>query len=381
MGTTDKDPVVVVVELGGGNDYLNTVIPYTDPNYYDNRKALRVEEDEVLKLDSELGLNPNMGPMKDLYEAGDLAIIHGVGYENASRSHFRSMDIWHTCEPVSVADDGWIGRAEREIDPKGENPVGIVSVGYGLPRALVADGVPVASVSDLASFGLYTHSQHQEQRDSTLDLFREMYSPAIGSGPVGEVMSYLGQTGRDALKSADILKEAIPQYKSSVEYGSDNLGQSLRTVANIHSADLGTRFFYTTHGGFDTHASQMPMHSNLWTQVSRAVADFWNDMEEQSASDNIVMLLFSEFGRRVKENGQGTDHGSGGVAFAVGPRVKGGMYSEYPETRTEALADGDLAPTLDFRGVYATLLEDWMGLDSGPLVNGRFEQPGFVTKG
>ncbi len=381
MGTTDKDPVVVVVELGGGNDYLNTVIPYTDPNYYDNRKALRVEEDEVLKLDSELGLNPNMGPMKDLYEAGDLAIIHGVGYENASRSHFRSMDIWHTCEPVSVADDGWIGRAEREIDPKGENPVGIVSVGYGLPRALVADGVPVASVSDLASFGLYTHSQHQEQRDSTLDLFREMYSPAIGSGPVGEVMSYLGQTGRDALKSADILKEAIPQYKSSVEYGSDNLGQSLRTVANIHSADLGARFFYTTHGGFDTHASQMPMHSNLWTQVSRAVADFWNDMEEQSASDNIVMLLFSEFGRRVKENGQGTDHGSGGVAFAVGPRVKGGMYSEYPETRAEALADGDLAPTLDFRGVYATLLEDWMGLDSGPLVNGRFEQPGFVTKG
>jgi uncharacterized protein (DUF1501 family) len=381
MGTAEKDPVVVVVELGGGNDYLNTVIPYTDPNYYDNRKALRVEENEVLKLDSELGLNPNMGPMKDLYEAGDLAIIHGVGYENASRSHFRSMDIWHTCEPVSVADDGWIGRAEREIDPKGENPVGIVSVGYGLPRALVADGVPVASVSDLASFGLYTDSQHMEQRDSTLDLFREMYSPAIGSGPVGEVMSYLGQTGRDALKSADILKKAIPQYKSSVEYGSDNLGQSLRTVANIHSADLGARFFYTTHGGFDTHASQMPMHSNLWTQVSRAVADFWNDMEEQGASDNIVMLLFSEFGRRVKENGQGTDHGSGGVAFAVGPRVKGGMYSEYPETRAEALADGDLSPNQDFRGVYSTLLEDWMGLDSGPLVNGRFEKPGFITKG
>lgn len=381
MGTTDKDPVVVVVELAGGNDYLNTVIPYTDPNYYDNRKTLRVEEDEVLKLDGELGLNPNMGPMKDLYEAGDLAIIHGVGYENASRSHFRSMDIWHTCEPVAVADDGWIGRAEREIDPKGENTVGIVSVGYGLPRALVAEGVPVASVSDLATFGLYTDAQHMEQRDSTLELFREMYSPAIGSGPVAEVMSYLGQTGRDALKSADILKEAIPRYSSSVEYGADNLGQSLRTVANIHTADLGARFFYTTHGGFDTHASQMPMHSNLWTQVSRAVADFWNDMEEQGTSDNIVMLMFSEFGRRVKENGQGTDHGSGGVAFAVGPSVKGGMYSEYPETRAEALADGDLAPNQDFRGVYATLLEDWMGLDAGPLVNGRFEKPGFILEG
>ena len=374
MGTTDKDPVVVVVELSGGNDYLNTVIPYTDPNYYDNRKALRVEEDEVLKLDSELGLNPNMGPMKDLYEAGDLAIIHGVGYENASRSHFRSMDIWHTCEPVSVADDGWIGRAEREIDPKGENPVGIVSVGYGLPRALVADGVPVASVSDLASFGLYTHSQHQEQRDSTLDLFREMYSPAIGNGPVGEVMSYLGQTGRDALKSADILKEAIPQYKSSVEYGSDNLGQSLRTVANIHSADLGARFFYTTHGGFDTHASQMPMHSNLWTQVSRAVADFWNDMEEQSASDNIVMLLFSEFGRRVKENGQGTDHGSGGGALLIGDRVNGGLYGDYPSLAPSDQLSGDMHFNNDFRSLYSSILDDWFNIQPDPIVNGHFEK-------
>ena len=380
MVTTEKDPAVVVVELNGGNDYLNTVIPYTDPNYYDNRKVLRVEEDEVLKLDGELGLNPNMGPMKYLYDAGDLAIIHGVGYDNASRSHFRSMDIWHTCEPVDVADDGWIGRAERVIDPNGENPVGIVSIGYGLPRALVAEGVPVASVADLAAFGLYTDSQHLEQRDSILELFREMYEPAIGSGPVGEVMSYLGQTGRDALKSADILKEAIPQYQSSVEYAADNLAQSLRTVATIHAADLGVRFFYATHGGFDTHASQMPMHSNLWTQVSRAVSDFWADLAEQGASDNIVMLLFSEFGRRVKENGQGTDHGSGGVAFAVGPMVEGGMYSEYPETRPEALIEGDLAPILDFRGVYSTVLEDWMGLDAGPLVNGRFEKPGFINK-
>jgi len=380
MVTTKKDPVVVVVELNGGNDYLNTVIPYTDPNYYDNRKALRIEVDEVLKLDSELGLNPNMGPMKDLYEAGNLAIIHGVGYDNASRSHFRSMDIWHTCEPVDVADDGWIGRAEREIDPNGENPVGIVSIGYGLPRALVAEGVPVSSIADLATFGLYTDSQHLEQRDSILELFREMYSPSIGSGPVGEVMSYLGQTGRDALKSADILKEAIPQYKSNVEYAADNLAQSLRTVATIHTAKLGVRFFYATHGGFDTHASQMSMHSNLWTQVSRAVADFWDDLADQGASDNIVMLLFSEFGRRVKENGQGTDHGSGGVAFAVGPNVKGGMYSEYPDRRAKALVEGDLAPILDFRGVYSTLLEDWMGLDAGPLVNGRFEKPGFIPK-
>ena len=377
---TKKAPVVVVVELNGGNDYLNTVVPYTDPNYYDNRKVLGIGEEEVLKLDDELGLNPHMGPMKDLYEAGNLAIIHGVGYENPSRSHFRSMDIWHTCEPLELADEGWIGRSEREVDPGGENPVGIVSVGYGLPRALVAPGVPVASVTDLETFGLYTDAQHVEKRDSMLELFQEMYSPAIGSGVTGDVMSYLGQTGRDALKSADILKHAIPQYRSSVEYGSDNLGQSLRTIATIHSADLGVRFFYATHGGFDTHASQISMHSNLWTQVSRGVADFWDDLAEQGASDNVVMLLFSEFGRRVKENGHGTDHGSGGVAFAVGPNVRGGMYSEYPSRSPEALVDGDLAPILDFRGVYSELLEDWMGLDAVPIVNGTFEKPGFVAK-
>ena len=376
---TKKDPVVVVVELNGGNDYLNTVIPYADPNYYDNRKVLGIGEEEVLKLDDELGLNPHMGPMKDLYEAGDLAIIHGVGYENPSRSHFRSMDIWHTCEPLALAEEGWIGRSEREIDPGGENPVGIVSVGYGLPRALVAAGVPVASVTDLATFGLYTDAQHLERRDAILELFQEMYSPAIGSGVTGEVMSYLGQTGRDALKSADILKDAAPHYRSNVEYGSDNLGQSLRTISTIHAADLGVRFFYATHGGFDTHASQTSMHSNLWTQVSRGVADFWDDLADQGASDNVVMLLFSEFGRRVKENGHGTDHGSGGVAFAVGPNVKGGMYSEYPSRSPEALVDGDLAPILDFRGVYSELLEDWMGLDAGPIVNGSFEKPEFIA--
>ena len=380
MSTGQKDPVVVVVELDGGNDYFNTVIPYADPNYYDNRSVLRVDEDDVLKLDDGVGLNPNMGPIRDLYQAGDVAIVHGVGYENPSRSHFRSMDIWHTCEPVGVANDGWIGRAQREIDPKGENTVGIVSIGYGLPRALVAKDVPVASVADLSTYGLYTDAQHRVQRDSMLELFAEMYGPAIGTGAVSEVMSYLGQTGQDALKSADILKESIPGYSSSVEYGGDSIAKSLRAVSMIHSADLGARFFYASYGGFDSHASQNVMHPKLLTDLSRAVSDFWADLKEQDAADNVVMLLFSEFGRRVKENGGGTDHGSGGVAFAIGPSVKGGMYSEYPDTRAEALIEGDLAPTMDFRGFYSTVIEDWMGLDPVPVVNGSFEKPAYIDK-
>ncbi len=376
--TKEKDPVVVVVELNGGNDYMNTVIPYTDSNYYDNRVTLRIGEDEVIKLDDEMGLNPAMGPLKDAYDSGDMAVIHGVGYDNPSRSHFRSMDIWHTCEPVEVHTEGWIGRAAKELDPSGENPVGVVNIGQGLPRALVAPGVPVASVADLSNYGLYTGVQRRDERARMVQRFSDMYTPAIGSGPTSQIMDYLGRTGRDALKGADMLSETTPSYESSVEYGADPIAQSLRAVSTIHTADVGTRLFYTTYGSFDTHSSQTTLHTKLWTDVSRAIADFWDDLREHDADQNVVMLLFSEFGRRVKENGLGTDHGSAGASFVIGPGVKGGMYSEYPETRAEALVDGDLEPNQDFRGVYSTILEDWLGLDAAPIVNGRFEKPAFI---
>ena len=377
MTAKNKDPVLVVLQLTGGNDYFNTVIPYTDSNYYDARRTLQIAEDRVLKIDSELAFHPAMGPMKDMYEKGTVAIIHGVGYENSPRSHFRSMDIWHTCEPDKVGNEGWLGRALGEIDPSGENPVTGVNIGQGLPRALVAPGVSVASVADLTTYGLLTSIEQQEQRDKMLERFANMYGPAVGTGPV---MEYLGQTGLDALKGADILKVAPEQYSSSVEYGANNIAKSLRDVATIHEADLGTRVFYTQHGSFDTHAAQAGTHAQLWTEVSGAIADFWDDLREHDADDNVIMLLFSEFGRRVRDNGSGTDHGAAGVSFVIGPKVEGGMYSEYPETRPEALEQGDLVPNLDFRGVYSTVLEKWMGLDPVPIVNGQFEQPDFVKK-
>ena len=380
MTTEAKDPVVVVVELNGGNDYLNTVVPYSDPNYHDNRVKLRLGEDEVHKIDDRLGFHPAMGPMNDIYDRGDMAIVHGVGYENPSRSHFRSMDIWHTCEPVKVGDEGWIGRASRQIDPTGENPIGTVNIGHGLPRALVAPGVPVASVADLSSYGLFTGFEQESERERMLARFAAMYAPGMGTGPVADIMDYLSLTGKDAMKGADILKEVPARYESTVEYGSDSISRSLRSVAMIHTADVGSRFFYTTLGSFDTHGSQEYMHGKLWTEASRAIADFWDDLREHDADQNVIMLLFSEFGRRVKENGEGTDHGSGGVAFAIGPSVAGGMYSEYPDTRVEALVDGDLEPNLDFRGLYATVLEDWLRLDAEPIVNGRFEKPEFIAR-
>ena len=374
MATNGKPPVFVVLQLTGGNDYFNTVVPYTDSNYYDARPTLQISEDKVVKIDDKVGLHPAMGPMKEIYDSGDMAIVHGVGYENSPRSHFRSMDIWHTCEPDKVGTEGWLGRALKELDPNSENPVTGVNIGQALPRAMVAPGVSVASVGDLATYGLLTSVEEQEQRLKMLDRFAKMYAPAIGTGPV---MEYIGQTGLDALKGADILKVAPERYSSSVEYGSSAIATSLRDVASIHTAELGTRIFYTQHGSFDTHAAQGATHAKLWDEVSTAITDFWDDLREHDADDNVVMFLFSEFGRRVRDNGSGTDHGAAGVSFLIGPSVKGGMYSEYPETRAEALQQGDLVPNLDFRGVYSGILEDWIGLDPVPIVNGQFEQPKF----
>ena len=375
MGTKDTAPVLVVVELNGGNDYMNTLIPYTDSNYYDSRPALRIPEDEVLKLDHQVGLHPVLGPMKELYEQGDMAIVNGVGWANSNRSHFRCMDIWHTAEPDKVAAEGWLAQVVRDLDPKGENPVTSVSIGQGLPRALAAPGVSAASVADISTYGLLTAIEQEEQRTKMLERFANMYMPAIGRGPV---MDYFGQTGRDALKGQDSLKAAHDGYSSSVEYSADGIGRSLRDAAMIHTAGIGTRILYTQHGSYDTHSNQAITHAKLWTEVSRAITDFWDDLREHDADNNVIILLFSEFGRRVRDNGSGTDHGAAGVSFVIGPKVKGGMYGDYPATRVEALKDGDLHPTQDFRCLYSTILERWLEVDPVPIVNGQFEQPDFI---
>jgi len=372
-----KDPVLVVLQLSGGNDGVNTVIPYADPLYYDNRPNVRIEADQVLAINDYIGFNPTMAPLKRLYDGGKVAVIQGIGYPKPSRSHFRSMDIWHTCEPDKVGDEGWLGRALRELDPNKSNVLTGVNFGRGLPRALVAPGVPVASVGNLESYGVLTGIESEEQRAKALDVFARVYSPMIGQGPV---LDYLASTGLDALKGADILSTAPEKYSSSVEYGGDDVAQYMRNIAQTHLADLGTRVFYTTapYNAFDTHAGELANHSRLWTETSRAIADFYDDLKEHNAGDNVLLLVFTEFGRRVHDNGSGTDHGAGGVAFVVGDSVKGGLYGEYPSLEPSKLLEGDLNFNNDFRGLYATLMERWMGLDSKPIVNGSFEQLGFI---
>ena len=368
MTATKKDPVVVILQLTGANDYMNTIIPYTNGEYYDNRPKVRIPQDTVLPIDDELAFNPNMGPLKDMYDDGKVAIIHGIGFENSPRSHFRAMDIWHTCEPEVVGTEGWVAKVVRDLDPQGENVLKCVNFGQGLPRALALRGVPITSVSNLESYGVMSSVpgiSDEEERARLLDRFARMYAPAIGTGAT---MDYLGQTGRDALMGADIIKAAPENYTSTIEYADNGIAKYLRDVARVHTANLGTQIFYTAHGPFDTHFNQPPMHARLWTEVSGAISDFFDDLREHDAADNLIMMIFTEFGRRVRDNGTGTDHGAGGGAFIVGDQVKGGMYGTYPSLKPEDLNQGDLDPSYDFRGFYSSVVDQWLGLDPAPIV-------------
>ena len=361
---------IVVLQLSGGNDYLNTVVPYENGLYYDNRPTVHVAPDQVLDVGGGLGFRPEMAPIKNLWDEGKVAVIHGIGYPNPNRSHFRSMDIWHTALPDDIGNEGWLGRVIRELDPKSDNVLTGVNFGRGLPRALGVRGVPVASVGNLETYGLFPDIQDDALRKYALDAFAMMYGGARGKDAV---MDFLGQTGLDALKGADILRTAPAKYSSSIEYADNPIAQSMRSVAQVMFADLGTRVYYTQHGSFDTHSGELATHATLWDDVAGAVGDFMDDVKEHDREDDVVLFLFSEFGRRIKDNGSGSDHGSGGVAFVIGNNVKGGMYGEYPSLEFAHQLEGDLHYNNDFRSTYTTILEQWLHLDAAPIVNGRFE--------
>ena len=374
-----KDPVLVVVQLSGGNDFLNTVIPFTNGIYYDVRSYVGHKEEEVLPFTNDLAFHPNAESFRELYKQGKMAIIQGIGYENSIRSHFRAMDIWHTCEPNTVATEGWLAKVIRELDPNSVNPLTAISFGKGLPRALAAPGVIATSVDNLDNYGLMTSIEDDVQRMANLDVFSRMYTPKdewMGDRhESGVVMNYLANTGSGVLTGADMLKDVPRKYKSSVEYADNSIAKALRDVVRVHTANLGTRIFYTQHGGYDHHAQEMPAHDRLMGELSQGITDFLTDLEEHNASDEIVMLVFTEFGRRMRDNGSGTDHGSGGGAFIIGNRVKGGLYSEYPSIEPSEWLNGeDLKHTFDYRGVYGTLLEQHMGLDPTEIVLGNYEQ-------
>ena len=247
MNTTGKAPVLVVVQLSGGNDFMNTLIPYTAGIYHDSRPVVGIKAEDVLPLevDDALGWHPQAAPLKEMFDAGDVALVQGIGYPDANRSHFRAMDIWHTCEPLKIGDEGWVGRLVRELDPQSQNVLTGVSFGQGLPRACALAGIPVTSVGDLDNYGLMTSIGDEEQRTKVLEIFKGMYSSAVGTGIV---MDYLSQTGLDVIKGADELKKAPEKYTSEVEYPQSSIAKSLRKMLPVSTSPISARasFIHST---------------------------------------------------------------------------------------------------------------------------------------
>ncbi len=254
MVSNKKERSLVVIELAGGNDALNTVIPYNNGLYYDLRPGIAIPQEDVLRIDGELGFNPNMSPVKDLWDQGKLAVINGIGYPAPNRSHFRSRDIWYTAEPESIGTQGWLGAALRDLDPTAENVLTGINIGRGLPRALVCKEVPVASVGDLETYGLLPDMSDESVRLNALDALGRLYGPAGGKDVVAQVLS---QNGSQALVGADILRTAPEKYSSTIEYADNPIAQGLKSVAQVMCAGLGTRIFYAQHGSFDTHSNEL----------------------------------------------------------------------------------------------------------------------------
>ena len=377
MVSNKKERSLVVIELAGGNDALNTVIPYNNGLYYDFRPGIAIPQEDVLRIDGELGFNPNMSPVKDLWDQGKLAVINGIGYPAPNRSHFRSRDIWYTAEPESIGSQGWLGAALRDLDPAAENVLTGINIGRGLPRALVCKGVPVASVGNLETYGLLPDMIDESVRLNALDALGRLYGPAGGKDVVAQVLS---QNGSQALVGADILRTAPEKYSSTIEYADNPIAQGLKSVAQVMCAGLGTRIFFAQHASFDTHSNELLSHAKLWQDVSRATSDLTADLEEHGLMDDTLILIWSEFGRRIHDNGTGCDHGSGGVAFVLGGSVQGGLYGGFPSLEEKDQVEGDLAFNNDFRSTYATILDKWLGLDPDPIVNGQFEQFDLIKK-
>jgi uncharacterized protein (DUF1501 family) len=365
-----NDHVLVVVELAGGNDGLNTVIPFENDLYHKARPTLKIAKEQVVKLSDQIGLHPALEAAGELFKAGKLAVVQGVGYPEPDRSHFRSMEIWHTASTAKkVPATGWLGRIlDHQFKPGDEEKLRGLGLAGALPQAFFSDKIAVPVVQQLETFA------GGEEENAKQKLLRKLTTtPESKSGPVG----FMRRQAQALYRTADQLKAAAEKYKSDVEYKGD-LGNQFRRAAQIITADLGVRLFFLSQGGYDTHSQQLNQQQNLLTELSGALAAFQQDLEKQKLADKVLVLTFSEFGRRVDENASaGTDHGAASCLFVSGSKVKGGLAGTYPSLAK--LGDGDLIHTVDFRSVYATVLEKWLGCPADKLLGEKFPQLGLLA--
>ena len=382
---TGKDStILVILQMAGGNDGLNTIVPYANDHYHNARPRLGLREKGLLKINDDLAFNPSLAGLKAIYDAGHLSVIQGVGYPNPNRSHFRSTEIWQTAsDSQRVERYGWLGRYFDNAC-KGADPTVGVSVGRQMPQAFAAKKPMGVSLEDPQSYRFMTSDRPEADETATMEeTFREMNSGAsidtlVGRGvpaePQRSTLDYVERTALDAQISSEEIRAASNKVQNKAEYPAGRLGGSLKLVARLIGGGLPTRIFYVSQGGYDTHSNQANTHDRLLKELGDSVKAFMDDIKAQGNFERVTLMTFSEFGRRVKENGSaGTDHGAASVMFVAGNRINPGLLGKFPSLTPADLFNGDPKFTTDFRSVYAAVLEQWLKAPSAPVLGRKFE--------
>src|SRR5438067_2197043 len=369
---TSNGRILVLVQLAGGNDGLNTLIPFQDGVYHDARPTLRQEEG-VLPLNDQLALHPNLKGFKASWDAGQLAIVQGVGYPKPNLSHFASMSIWETANVQGGIGDGWLGRYLNYLDRVGESPnhaLEGISAGSLVPPEMRSK-TPVTALQSLKSFRLQPITEHGTTVDVENPLMK--FYGAFKNGGVAPFGALLDTTLQDALQASHALQATDATYQPQATYPSNSpIANSLKLVAESIISGLGVRVAHVTLGGFDNHAREKPVHDKLLLDLDQALVAFTQDLKGHGLADRVLVMTWSEFGRRVTENGSaGTDHGTAAPMFLLGAPVKGGLYGEQPSLAS--LDNGNLKFTTDFRSVYASVLQGYLNAPASDLLGGTYE--------
>ncbi|MCA9037860.1 MAG: DUF1501 domain-containing protein [Planctomycetaceae bacterium] len=362
-----NERILVVVEMAGGNDGLNSVVPFADDEYQKLRPKLALTEMEVIRVNDQLGFHPSLRGFADLLEQNQLAVVQGVGYDNPSRSHFESMDIWHTClRKNETRNDGWLGRFLESAAPsENVDPLALHLGADKQPFALMSREVRVPSIRSLEQFRL-NGIDREQFRIAVQEL-----TDARSSG-TNDLLGFVQSSTSSAIAASKRIETTGQGYTPAKSYPATGLGEKLKTVAGLIASGLSTKVFYVQIDGFDTHSQQPNAHAGLLRQVGDAVHSFVSDMVAQGHGDEVAVMCFSEFGRRVAENAsEGTDHGTAGPMFIAGTKVKAGLIGDLPSLQD--LQEGDLKHHTDFRQVYAAVLEDWLQCSSQEVLRGRFQ--------
>jgi uncharacterized protein (DUF1501 family) len=373
FGGADPDNVLVVIQMGGGNDGLNTVIPWSDDAYHRVRPAIRIAENEVLKLNDRIGFNPVLKGLNELYKQGRVALVQGVGYPNPNRSHFEATQIWETASPERPQQYGWLGRYLDKRFSGTARPASMfeaVSLGDTLPAALVASHVEVPAIGALNAYGYNTGRDLASKQSAGV-----LYDGArAGQSPY---LALIAQTARDAYHGGDVLRKKTAEFTNQATYAANGFAQQLALAAKLIGSSAGSKIVFISIGSFDTHAGQRAQQDRLLGYLGDGLLSFYQDLAAHGLDKKVLTLTFSEFGRRVSQNASnGTDHGTAMPLFVVGGGVKGGVYGEHPSLTD--LDHGDLRFSTDFRAVYATVIEKWLGRNPSEVLGQTYPTLAFV---